>query len=99
MAEAMTKEQQAARETKEAAQRGIERLKEGEPTRAAMEVQEMIPTAAYAVAAGASILASAILFLRRYRDWSLFVGQWAPTILIMGIFYKLLRPSKEQPQM
>lgn len=99
MAEAMTKEQQMAEKTREAAQKGVERVREGEPTQAVMEIQEAIPTAAYAYAAGASILASAALFSsRKTRDWSLFVGQWAPTFLLMGIFYKLLRPSKEQPQ-
>jgi hypothetical protein len=95
MAEAMTKEQQAVKETGRAMKRGVERLKEGEPSQAMMEAQERIPTAAYAIAAGGSIIASAILFGRKSRDWSLFVGQWAPTFLLMGIFYKLLKPSRE----
>ena len=98
MAEAMTKEKQAVKETAEAAKRGVERVKEGEPTQGMMEAQEKIPSAAYSIAAGASILASLILFLRQRKDWSLFVGQWAPTFLLMGIFYKLLKPSREMQQ-
>jgi len=96
MAEAMTEEQRIAEETGRAVRRGRRRLAEKEPTRAAMEVQEMIPSAVYAYAAGASILASLALFLRKEKDWSLFVAQWAPTILLMGIFYKLMKPSGGQ---
>lgn len=95
MAEAMTREQQAVKETVRAAKRGVERAAEGEPTQGMMEAQERMPSALYAIGAGASILASLILFTRKSRDWSLFVGQWAPTFLLMGIFYKLIMPSKE----
>ncbi len=95
MAEAMIKEQQAVKETGQAVKKGVERLQQGEPAQAMMEAQEKVPTVAYAIAAGGSIIASAILFGRKNRDWSLFVGQWAPTFLLMGIFYKLLRPSRE----
>ena len=97
MAKAMTKEQQVVEETAKAAKRGAQRLAEGEPMQAAMEVQELIPAPLYAYAAGASILASMLLFfLRKNKDWALFVGQWAPTFLAMGAFFKLLRPSREQ---
>ncbi|MBI2844800.1 MAG: hypothetical protein HYX78_15510 [Armatimonadetes bacterium] len=95
MAEAMTKEKEVAEQAGRAAKRGVQRVAEGEPTRAVMEVQEMIPVPLLAYAAGASILASAILFGAKRRDWSLFVGQWVPTFLLTGLFYKLLRPSKE----
>jgi hypothetical protein len=96
MAEAMETEQQVAEQTRRAAQHGIERMREGEPTKSIMEMQEMIPSPIYAYAAGASVLASALLFFtRRSKDWALFVGQWAPTILAMGLFYKALKPSRE----
>jgi hypothetical protein len=98
MAESMTREKQAVQETGRAAKRAVERVAEGEPTQGMMEAQERVPSSVYAIGAGASILASMILFLTRKKDWSIFVGQWAPTILLMGIFYKLLKPSKEMPQ-
>lgn len=95
MAEVMAQEKQAVLKAGEAIKKGVERVKQGQPVRGMMEAQERAPFAIYSIAAGASILTSLILFFRKDRDWSLFVGQWAPTILLMGIFYKLLRPSRE----
>lgn len=40
-----------------------------------------------------SIIASMILFFGHKRETSLFVGQWAPTFLLFGLFHKLLKPS------
>lgn len=96
MAEAMTKEKETAQRTQEAVKRGVQRATEMEPTQAVTEFSEKLPTTAFAIAAGASILASAILFGRKQRDWAIFVGEWAPTFLITGLFYKLLMPSKEK---
>ncbi len=45
----------------------------------------------------ASIVLSAILFLFGRRTTALFVGEWAPTFLLLGLTSKLLRPSQEQP--
>lgn len=42
-----------------------------------------------------SILLSLGLFLGGKRQWSLFVGLWAPTILNAGLFAKMLRPSEK----
>ncbi|HOK53013.1 MAG TPA: hypothetical protein PLP86_07455 [Armatimonadota bacterium] len=100
MAESMTTEQQVAEKTMEAEKRGMERVREGEPTKALLEAGETAPSTLYAYLAGASVLLSAILFFtRKSKDWSLFIGQWAPTFLALGLFTKLLKPSKEQPQM
>jgi len=95
MADVMTHEQKAAEQAVETVEKGAEELKAGEPTRAMARVQENLPSSIYLYATGASILASLILFLRKKRDVSLFVGLWAPTILNMGLFYKFLRPSRE----
>jgi len=38
-----------------------------------------------------SIAVAALLFLRGNRETGVFVGEWAPTLLLMGLFYKLLR--------
>lgn len=88
----MTEEKQTIKESAAAAKRGISRAKEG----ILLEVERVTPSSVYMYAAGASILASAVLFARRSRDWALFVGQWAPTLLISGLFLKMLY-SREKP--
>lgn len=95
MAEALTQEQQVAEETVEEAGRGVERMKEGEPTKAAAEVEERVPSMTYMYAAGVSMLASILLFLFKKRDTAIFIGLWPPTIFSMALFYKLLKPSGE----
>ena len=57
-------------------------------------VTDQVPGAVWYGAAVASIVASAVLFLMRQRDWSLFVGQWPPTFLLFGMFHKLLGSQK-----
>ncbi len=57
-------------------------------------VTDSIPEEVWYWAAMASIATSAGLWLAGKRDWSTFVGQWPPTFLILGIFHKVLRPSK-----
>jgi hypothetical protein len=96
MAEAMMRERQAAREAIEGARGGLKTMKEGEPTQAVAEFQEKLPSPIYMYAAAASIVGSAILFLRKNREAGIFVGLWAPTIMNLALFYKLLRPSKER---
>jgi hypothetical protein len=92
MTESMTQERKAAREAIEEGMQTVQHIKEGELAAAA---QQKAPSRLYLYATGASILGSAILFLRKNRDAGIFVGLWAPTILSMGLFYKLLRPSRE----
>jgi hypothetical protein len=50
-----------------------------------------IPSSAYLAAALGSIAASAILKAIGKQHWSLFVGQWAPTFLILGTYNKLVK--------
>jgi len=45
-------------------------------------------------AAIGSIIASATLFLAGRRDWSIFVGQWPPAFLLLGLFHKLVGPRR-----
>jgi hypothetical protein len=42
-----------------------------------------------------SILLSVGLYLSGRREAGIFVGLWAPTILNLGLYNKLLRPSQE----
>ena len=50
-----------------------------------------VPSSAYLAAAVGSMAASAILKAVGKEHWSLFVGQWAPTLLIMGFYNKLVK--------
>ena len=56
-------------------------------------ITDRVPAPVWYWAAMGSILASATLFLAGKRDWSIFVGQWPPTFLLLAIFHKLLRPG------
>ena len=61
----------------------------------ALEGMEKLPTSVYYGGVLGSILLSAGLFLSGKRLAGIFVGLWAPTILNLGLYNKLLRPSKE----
>ena len=49
------------------------------------------PSSAFLAAAIGSMAASAILKGIGKDDWALFVGQWAPTLLIMGLYNKTVK--------
>ena len=53
-----------------------------------------IPSSTYLAVTGISVLASMALYFSGKKMASLFVGLWAPTILQMGIYNKLLRVSR-----
>jgi len=50
-----------------------------------------LPSTAYLGFAVGSMAVSAILKLTGRDDWSIFVGQWAPAFLIMGVYNKLVK--------
>jgi hypothetical protein len=50
-----------------------------------------IPSDVFMWAAGASIVASLALKLAKRNHEALFVGQWAPTFLVLGLFNKLVK--------
>lgn len=64
---------------------------EGEATHAIESVTAKAPSAAYLSAAIGAMAASALLQFSGKRHLSLFVGQWAPAILIMGLYNKLVK--------
>ncbi|HTK95402.1 MAG TPA: hypothetical protein VL382_07160 [Terriglobales bacterium] len=58
----------------------------------AIEAQtSKIPSSGYLGAALAAMAASAALKVAGKDEWALFVGQWAPAFLIMGIYNKLVK--------
>jgi hypothetical protein len=50
-----------------------------------------IPSSGYLGGAIASMAVSAVLKIFRQDDWALFVGQWAPAFLIMGVYNKMVK--------
>ncbi len=61
------------------------------PITKALETQTFVPTDTFIWAALASIVASLTLqILGRQRE-SLFVGQWAPTFMLIGVYHKLTK--------
>jgi hypothetical protein len=50
-----------------------------------------IPSSGYLGAAIASMAVSAVLKFMGRDDWSLFVGQWAPSFLIIGVYNKMVK--------
>jgi len=52
---------------------------------------QFLPSDFFLWAAGASIVTSLVLKLQRRNHESLFVGQWAPTLLILGTYNKMVK--------
>jgi hypothetical protein len=50
-----------------------------------------LPSDLFLWAAGGSILASLMFQASGRKDDALFVGQWAPTFLILGLYNKLVK--------
>jgi hypothetical protein len=58
----------------------------------AIEAQtSKVPSGGYLAAAVSSMAASAILKIAGKDQLALFVGQWAPAFLIMGVYDKLVK--------
>lgn len=68
-----------------------DRHKEGKFTTAIEERTARIPSDAFLWTAGAAIGTSLVLRMLNFKDASLFVGQWAPTILLLGTYNKLVK--------
>jgi hypothetical protein len=64
---------------------------EGTVARSIEQQTAKVPSDTFLWAAGASIAASATLQLMGNRHASIFVGQWAPTLLILGLYNKLVK--------
>jgi hypothetical protein len=69
----------------------FETRSEGPTTRATEAVTSRVPSGAYLTAAVGAMAASATLQILGKRTLSLFIGQWAPSILIMGLYNKLVK--------
>lgn len=75
----------------QAGMRGAERHSEGMVARAIEEQTAKLPSDTFLWAAGASIAASITLKMMGRSHDALFVGQWAPTFLILGLYNKIVK--------
>jgi hypothetical protein len=50
-----------------------------------------IPSSGYLAAALTSMGASAVFKIMGRDEWALFVGQWAPAFLILGVYNKMVK--------
>jgi hypothetical protein len=64
---------------------------EGKVARTIEQQTAKLPSDTFLWAAGASIAVSAALQAMGNRHASIFVGQWAPTLLILGLYNKLVK--------
>lgn len=64
---------------------------EGRIAKTIEEQTAKLPSDTFLWIAGAAIAASAVMQMAGNKQVSLFIGQWAPTILIMGVYNKLVK--------
>jgi fatty acid desaturase len=82
-----------ARDTYEPAPAARSRSKhaEGSLTRVLEQQTAKIPSSVFLVSALAAMTASAAFEFAGKQRWSHFVGAWAPTLLIAGVYNKLVK--------
>jgi hypothetical protein len=64
---------------------------EGDLTKMIESQTSRIPSGAFLTVAAGAIALSALMMLLGKRNVANFVGQWVPTILIMGLYNKLVK--------
>jgi hypothetical protein len=64
---------------------------EGAVARTIEEQTAKLPSDLFLWAAGASIIGSLALQFTGHKHESLFVGQWAPTFLLLGLYNKVVK--------
>jgi len=64
---------------------------EGPVARTIEQQTAKLPSDLFLWAAGASIIGSILLQVSGRQHESLFVGQWAPTFLILGLYNKVVK--------
>ena len=50
-----------------------------------------IPSSGYLAAAVGAMAVSAIFKIAGKDDWALFIGQWAPSFLVIGVYNKMVK--------
>ena len=70
---------------------------EGTVARTIEQQPAKLPSDLFLWAAGGSIIGSLLLQFSGRQHASLFVGQWAPTFLILGLYNKLVKVAGSDP--
>jgi hypothetical protein len=70
---------------------------EGPVARTIEQQTAKLPSDLFLWCAGASIMGSLCLQMAGRQHASLFVGQWAPTFLILGLYNKLVKVAGSDP--
>ncbi len=83
--------QRSVDETYRPAARAHPSHSEGDLTRVIEQQTAKIPSSFFLVAAGAALVASLVLELSGRSRPGRFVGMWAPTLLIAGVYNKLVK--------
>lgn len=65
--------------------------REGKFTSALESQTAKVPSSGYLLGAVGSIVASAAFKMAGKENWALFVGQWAPTFLLLGVYNKIVK--------
>ena len=65
--------------------------REGPVARGIEKQTAKLPSDVFLWVAIGTMAASAIIQFTKKKDWSLFVGEWAAPILIMGLYNKLVK--------
>ena len=73
------------------AQGGVESHQEGRVAKTIEEQTAKLPSDTFLWMAVGAMAASASLQMMGNRHVSLFIGQWAPTFLIIGVYNKLVK--------
>ena len=82
---------ETANRTGESRHTEAQRHSEGVVARTIEEQTAKLPSDVFLWAAGASIIGSLTFKLSGRDNEALFVGQWAPTFLILGLYNKLVK--------
>ncbi len=64
---------------------------EGTVTRMIEQQTSKLPSDTFLIAAGGAILGSLAMHLFGRRSTALLLGQWVPTLLILGVYNKLVK--------
>ena len=70
---------------------------EGAVARTIEQQTAKLPSDLFLWAAGASVVGSLLLHFSGKEHQSLFVGQWVPTFLILGLYNKLVKVAGSDP--
>ena len=67
-------------------------MEEAKGTKVAEMKAKEAPTSLFITLAGAAVaLSLGLAVSKKEKSWAVFVGQWAPTILLLGIYEKIVK--------